>query len=125
MTSSIKRRGSRGSTRSFAPRKRRGTGAPQAGWPPSPRGAFTAAPLGPMPLNTLLGRVDVPVYLATSFADRLVLPNPVVAAYRALRARLADRRDPYKEDLRLLISDEAHGDDGGNFAVTDDIFTWI
>src|SRR5439155_25972481 len=55
----------------------------------------------------------------------LVLPNPVVAAYRALRARVADRRDAYKKDLRLLISNEAHGDDGGNFAVTDDIFTWI
>lgn len=88
-------------------------------------GGVITAPFGPIDLHSRLGRVDVPVYLATSFADRLVPPNIVTRAYEVLRAREKNPHDPYKRDVRLLISDEGHGEIGGNIAAMNDIFTWI
>lgn len=72
-----------------------------------------------------LDRIDVPVYLATGFRDRLVLPQLVTEAYEHLRARADDPSDPYDADVRLLISNDGHGDIGANFAALNDIFTWI
>jgi len=83
------------------------------------------ADLGPYHLVSRLGRIDVPVYLVTSFGDRTVLPNTVVREYELLRARVRNPNDPYKRDVRLLISDEGHGGVEGNFAVVNDVFSWI
>ena len=73
-----------------------------------------------------LDRVDVPVYAVTSFYDRLVLPQLITAAYERLNARSADPEDSYfGTDVRLTISNDAHGSVGGNFAVINDVFGWI
>ncbi|MGH7855712.1 MAG: alpha/beta fold hydrolase, partial [Candidatus Binatia bacterium] len=66
------------------------------------------------------GRIDVPAYLVTSFFDRLVLPQNVTRLYEALAAR-----SDYGHDLRLTISNDGHGAVGGNFAVLNDVFTWL
>jgi predicted acyl esterase len=72
-----------------------------------------------------VGAIDVPVYLATGFFDRLVLPQQVTELYEALRSRVVDGDDPYKKDVRLLVSNDGHGAIGGNFAALDDIFGWL
>ena len=73
-----------------------------------------------------LDRIDVPVYVVTSFYDRLVLPQLDTAAYEHLRARTEDPGDPlYGTDVRLTISNDGHGAVGGNFAVISDVFSWI
>jgi hypothetical protein len=72
------------------------------------------------------GRIDVPVYAVTSFFDRLVPPRLVVAAYEQLHARALDRHDVlYGKDVRLTMSNDGHGDVGGNTALVGDVFTWI
>lgn len=76
-------------------------------------------------LRPALDSIDVPMYFVTSFMDRLVLPQGVVAAYEHMRARADDSTDPYSADVRLLISNDGHGEVGGNFAVLDDVFGWI
>ena len=71
-------------------------------------------------------RIDVPVYAITSFYDRLVPPRLTTAAYEQLRRRAANPRDVlYGKDVRLTISNDAHGDVGGNLAVVRDLFAWI
>jgi len=72
-----------------------------------------------------LDAIDVPVYFVTSFMDRLVLPQLVTEAYEHMRARGASAEDPYAQDVRMLISNDGHGDVGGNFAVLDEVFAWI
>ncbi len=73
-----------------------------------------------------IDRVDVPVYLATSYFDRLVPPSIATTMYERLRARAADPDDSYAgTDVRLIISNDAHGDIGANFAVLGDLFTWL
>jgi predicted acyl esterase len=67
-----------------------------------------------------LGRIDVPTYLVTGFFDRTVPPQNTTRIYEFLRAR----RD-YHRDVRLTISNDAHGAVGGNFAVLDDAFAWL
>ena len=62
------------------------------------------------------GAIDVPVYLATSFYDRLVVPQQVADMYAALKPRV---------ETRLIVSNDAHGDIGANFAVLGDLFTWL
>lgn len=83
------------------------------------------ARIGPMDLTARLGRIDVPIYFATSFADRTVPPVNVTRAYRFFRDR--ERRRPASErrDVRLLISNDSHGGISGNTAAVDDIFTWV
>ncbi len=72
------------------------------------------------------GRIDVPVYAVTSFYDRTVPPRLTTAAYRQLRRRASDPRDVlYGKDVRLTISNDSHGDVGGNLAVVGDLFAWI
>jgi ABC-2 type transport system ATP-binding protein len=71
-------------------------------------------------------RIDVPVYAVTSFYDRLVPPRLIIAAYEQLHARATDRRDAlYGKDVRLTMSNDGHGDVGGNTALVGDVFTWI
>jgi ABC-2 type transport system ATP-binding protein len=71
-------------------------------------------------------RIDVPVYLATSYFDRLVPATDTTDIYEILRARAANPNDPYVgTDVRLIISNDAHGDIGANFAVLNDVFTWL
>ena len=73
-----------------------------------------------------LDRIDVPVYAATSFYDRLILPQLVTSAYEVLHARTLDAGDDlFGKDVRLIISNDGHGAVGGNFAVIGDVFTWI
>ena len=73
-----------------------------------------------------LGRVDVPVYLVSSFYDRLVSPKVMTEAYELLRARSRDRSDVlYRREVRLTLSNDSHGSVGGNLAVTGDVFAWI
>lgn len=62
-------------------------------------------------------RIDVPVYLATSYFDRLVPATNATAIYEQLRAR--------GSDVRLIVSNDNHGDIGANFAVLNDLFTWL
>jgi predicted acyl esterase len=86
--------------------------------------AITAR-IGPMDLTSRLGRIDVPVYLATSFADRTVPPVNVTRAYEFFRAREKKRGASERRDVRLLISNDDHGGISGNTAAVDDIFTWV
>jgi ABC-2 type transport system ATP-binding protein len=73
-----------------------------------------------------MGRIDVPVYAVTSFFDRLVPARQVIAAYEQLHARALDRHDAlYGKDVRLTMSNDGHGDVGGNTALVGDVFTWI
>jgi predicted acyl esterase len=73
-----------------------------------------------------LGRVDVPVYAVSSFYDRLVSPKIITLAYERLRARTLDRNDVlFGRDVRLTLSNDAHGSVGGNLAVTGDVFAWF
>ena len=73
-----------------------------------------------------MDRIDVPVYIVTSFFDRLVPPRHEIAAYEQLRARAADPTDDlYGKEVRLLISNDGHGDVGGNTAIVGDVFTWM
>lgn len=73
-----------------------------------------------------LGRIDVPVYAVTSFYDRVVPPRLVTNAYRTLHRRTLNRRDAlYGTDVRLTISNDAHGDVGGNLAVVNDLIGWM
>lgn len=77
-------------------------------------------------LQARVDRIDVPVYLATSYFDRLVPATNTTNIYEALRARAADPDDPYfGTDVRMIISNDAHGDIGANFAVLNDLFTWL
>jgi predicted acyl esterase len=62
-------------------------------------------------------RIDVPVYLATSFFDRLVPPQDSTRMYEALRSRDAD--------TRLMVTHDGHGAIGANFAALDDAFAWL
>lgn len=72
------------------------------------------------------GRIDVPTYIVTSFFDRLVPPRDEIAAYEQLRARASHAGDAlYGKDVRLLISNDGHGDVGGNTAIVNDVFTWM
>lgn len=66
------------------------------------------------------GSIDVPAYVGTSFNDRLVPPQDIVQMYELL-----DARADYTEDLRLIVSNDGHGDVGANFAVLDDVFAWL
>jgi len=71
-------------------------------------------------------RIDVPVYAVTSFYDRLVPPRLIIAAYEQLHARALDRHDVlYGKEVRLTISNDGHGDVGGNTALVGDVFNWI
>jgi len=73
-----------------------------------------------------MSRIDVPVYVVTSFFDRLVPPRDEIAAYEQLRARAQHPGDSlYGKDVRLLISNDGHGDVGGNTAIVGDVFTWM
>ena len=73
-----------------------------------------------------MARIDVPVYAVTSFFDRLVPARQVVAAYEQLHARSLDPQDVlYGKDVRLTMSNDGHGDVGGNTALVGDVFTWI
>jgi len=73
-----------------------------------------------------MDRIDVPVYAVTSFYDRLVPARYVVAAYEQLQARAHDPHDVmYGKDVRLTMSNDGHGDVGGNTALVGDVFTWI
>jgi len=73
-----------------------------------------------------MDRIDVPAYVVTSFYDRLVPARTVVAAYEQLQARAHDPRDVmYGKDVRLTMSNDGHGDVGGNTALVGDVFTWI
>jgi predicted acyl esterase len=73
-----------------------------------------------------LDRIDVPVYAVTSFYDRLVPARQVTAAYERLHARTLDQGDTlFGKDVRLMLSNDGHGDVGGNSAVTGDVFSWI
>jgi ABC-2 type transport system ATP-binding protein len=73
-----------------------------------------------------IDRIDVPVYLATSYFDRVVPPSIATTMYEALRTRAADPDDIYAgKDVRLIISNDAHGDIGANFAVLSDTFSWL
>jgi predicted acyl esterase len=75
---------------------------------------------------TRLDRIDVPVYIATSYFDRLVPAWINTAVYGRLRQRAANPKDPYfGKDVRLIMSNDAHGDVGANFAVLGDLFTWL
>jgi predicted acyl esterase len=75
---------------------------------------------------TRLDRIDVPVYMATSYFDRLVPAAISTTIYQRLKARSANGNDPYSgKDVRLIISNDAHGDVGANFAVLSDLFTWL
>ncbi|MEY2590027.1 MAG: type transport system ATP-binding protein [Acidimicrobiaceae bacterium] len=77
-------------------------------------------------LQARVDRIDVPVYLATSYFDRLVPATNTTNIYERLRARAADPNDPYfGTDVRMIISNDAHGDIGSNFAVLSDLFTWL
>lgn len=77
-------------------------------------------------LQSRVGRIDVPVYLATSYFDRLVPASNTTTIYEQLRARAADPHDPYfGTDVRMIVSNDAHGDIGSNFAVLNDLFTWL
>lgn len=77
-------------------------------------------------LQSRVDRIDVPVYLATSYFDRLVPATNTTNIYEALRARAADSNDHYfGTDVRLIVSNDAHGDIGANFAVLNDLFTWL
>ena len=77
-------------------------------------------------LQARADRIDVPVYFATSYFDRLVPATNTTNIYERLRARAADKNDPYfGTDVRLIISNDAHGDIGSNFAVLNDLFTWL
>jgi predicted acyl esterase len=62
-------------------------------------------------------RIDVPVYFATSYFDRVVPASITTSMYSQLRAR--------GDDVRLIVSNDAHGDIGSNFAVLTDLFTWL
>jgi predicted acyl esterase len=62
-------------------------------------------------------RIDVPVYLATSFFDRLVPPQDSTRMYEALRGR--------DVDTRLMVTHDGHGAIGANFAALDDAFAWL
>ncbi|MGH2728146.1 MAG: alpha/beta fold hydrolase, partial [Actinomycetota bacterium] len=73
-----------------------------------------------------MDRIDVPVYVVTSFYDRLVLAQMDTRAYEILHARSLDPGDVlFGKDVRLTISNDSHGAAGGNFAVVGDVFTWI
>jgi DNA-binding transcriptional LysR family regulator len=77
-------------------------------------------------LQARADRIDVPVYFATSYFDRLVPASNTTNIYERLRARAADKNDPYYgTDVRLILSNDAHGDIGSNFAVLTDLFTWL
>ena len=77
-------------------------------------------------LQARADRIDVPVYFATSYFDRLVPATNTTNIYERLRDRAADPRDPYfGTDVRLILSNDAHGDIGSNFAVLTDLFTWL
>jgi predicted acyl esterase len=77
-------------------------------------------------LQARADRIDVPVYFATSYFDRLVPATNTTNIYERLRARAADPNDPYfGTDVRLILSNDAHGDIGSNFAVLTDLFTWL
>jgi ABC-2 type transport system ATP-binding protein len=86
---------------------------------------------GPIPgafvdVSQRFDRIDVPVYAVTSFYDRLVPARLVTAAYERLHARTLDPGDVmHGKDVRLTLSNDAHGDVGGNLAVTGDVFAWI
>lgn len=87
--------------------------------------ATAIAPVPPFDLSTrdLLARadrIDVPATIGTSFNDRLVPPQSITDLYELLRAR-----PDYDEDLRLIVSNDGHGDIGANFAVLDDVFGWL
>lgn len=71
-------------------------------------------------LRPRAGSIDVPVYVGTSFNDRLVPPHEILDMYEALDARV-----DHDEDLRLIVSNDGHGDIGANFAVLDDVFAWL
>lgn len=71
-------------------------------------------------------RIDVPVYMATSYFDRLVPARNTTDMYERLRARSHDPDDGYHgTDVRMIISNDGHGNVGANFAVLDDLFTWL
>jgi ABC-2 type transport system ATP-binding protein len=77
-------------------------------------------------LQARADRIDVPVYLASSYFDRLVPATNTTNIYERLRQRAADPNDPYfGTDVRLIMSNDAHGDIGSNFAVLTDLFTWL
>jgi predicted acyl esterase len=77
-------------------------------------------------LQARADRIDVPVYFASSYFDRLVPATNTTNIYERLRARAADPNDPYHgTDVRLIMSNDAHGDIGSNFAVLTDLFTWL
>jgi predicted acyl esterase len=71
-------------------------------------------------LRPLAGAIDVPAYVGTSFNDHLVPPQEILDLYEAL-----DSRADYDRDLRLIVSNDGHGDVGANFAVLDDVFAWL
>jgi len=71
-------------------------------------------------------RIDVPVYMASSYFDRLVPATNTTDIYEALHARSVDPNDPYfGTDVRLIMSNDGHGDIGANFAVLSDVFNWL
>jgi ABC-2 type transport system ATP-binding protein len=89
------------------------------GRPTPPEGAF-------VDVAHRMDRIDVPVYAVTSFYDRLVPARQVTAAYEHLHARALDPKDDlYGKDVRLILSNDGHGDVGGNFAIINDLFTWM
>ena len=68
-------------------------------------------------LVSRVDRIDVPVYFATSYFDRVV-PASVTTAMYCGCGRVATT-------CASIISNDAHGDIGSNFAVLGDLFSWL